>query len=321
LKEAGYSDGQNLVIEDRWAEGHYDRLPALAADLVRRQVAVIAALGGTPAAFAAKAATTTIPIVFVVGVDPVHYGVVLSLNRPGGNMTGVAVLSAEVAAKRLDLLHELLPTATIIALLVNPTNSLAGPEIRGVRDAARARGLELHVLNANNEGEIDVVFGALIQYGANALVVVSDPLFNSRRDQIAALTARHGMPAAYGFREFAAALGVSVLPVFSCCFFSHVPKLEIADQLRPECFGFFYRGGGLLCRCSCRTEHDDATDDSGKRDDHRQRIKTDQAEHYGKQQQSHCDCLYPRDQCDFLAPLQGVSELFNAIFQIRNLIV
>jgi len=208
LKEAGYSEGQNVVIEYRWAEGHYDKLPALAADLVRRQVGAIAAIGGTPSALAAKAATSTIPIVFAVGVDPVQSGLVASLNRPGGNMTGLAILSAELGAKRLELLRELVPSAAIVAMLVNPTNPSAELEMKGAQDGARSLGLQLRVLHANNESDIDTAFAALVQHRAGTLVVAGDPLFNTRRDQLVALAASHGMPAIYGFREFALAGGL-----------------------------------------------------------------------------------------------------------------
>jgi putative tryptophan/tyrosine transport system substrate-binding protein len=174
LKEAGYVEGHNVAIEYRWAEGHYDRLPALAADLVHRQVAVIVT-GGTPPAFAAKAATSTIPIVINVGIDPVRAGLIASLNRPGGNVTGIAILTSELAAKRVELLHELLRTSTAVATLVNPTSPLTEPEIKGVRDAARSLGLELHVLNAATVSEIDAAFGRLIELRAGALVVGVDP--------------------------------------------------------------------------------------------------------------------------------------------------
>src|SRR5262245_36975583 len=173
LKEAGYVDGHNVAIEFRWAEGHYDQLPAMAADLVRRQVAVIVA-GGTPPAFAAKAATSAIPIVALVGVDPVQLGLVGSLNRPGGNLTGVAFLTVELAAKKLEMLHEVLPTAATIALLVNPTTPLAEGERRLVQDAARSLGLQLHVLNASTESQIDSAFGTIVEQRASALVVSVD---------------------------------------------------------------------------------------------------------------------------------------------------
>ena len=207
LKEAGYVEGHNVAIEYRWAEGHYDRLPALAADLVRRQVAEIVT-GGTPAALAAKAATSTIPIVINVGIDPVQFGLVASLNRPGGNVTGTAVLTVEVAAKRLEVLHELLRTSAAVALLVNPNNPATEPETKGVRDAARSLGLQLHVLDASTEGEIDAAFEKLIELRAGGLLVGADAFLTSQRDQIVALAARHAVPVIYGVREFAAAGGL-----------------------------------------------------------------------------------------------------------------
>jgi putative ABC transport system substrate-binding protein len=207
LKELGYSEGQNVLIEYRWAEGHYDRLPDLAADLVRRQVAVIAT-GGTPAAFAAKAATSAIPIVFDVGVDPVKAGLVASLNQPGGNLTGVAQLVAELAPKQLELSHELVPSAAIVAVLTNPTNPIVEQEMRALRRGARALGLQLQFLNAINEGDIDAAFANLVEHRAGALVVSSDPLLNTRRDQIVALAARHRMPAIYSLSEIASSGGL-----------------------------------------------------------------------------------------------------------------
>ena len=207
LKEAGYVEGHNVAIEYRWAEGHYDRLPALAADLVRRQVAEIVTVG-TPAALAAKAASSTIPIVILVGIDPVQIGLVASLNRPGGNVTGLAVLTVEVAAKRLEVLHELLRTSAAVALLVNPNNPLTEPETKGMRDAARSLGLQLHVLDASTEGEIDAAFGKLIELRAGGLLVSVDAFLTNQRDQIVALAARHAVPAIYGVREFATAGGL-----------------------------------------------------------------------------------------------------------------
>jgi putative tryptophan/tyrosine transport system substrate-binding protein len=201
LKETGYVDGQNVAIEFRWAEGHYDQLPAMAADLVRRQVAVIAA-GGTPAAFAAKAATSTIPAVIVVGGDPVQLGLVGSLNRPGGNVTGLAVLTVELEAKKLELLHELLPAVTAIALLVNPANSVTEFEMKDVQAASRSLGLHLHVLNASTESQIDAAFGALVELRATALIVSVDTFLNNSRGQIVALAARYAVPAVYGIRDF-----------------------------------------------------------------------------------------------------------------------
>ena len=207
LKETGYVDGQNVTIEFRWAEGRYDRLPAMAADLVRRQAAVIVT-GGTPAAFAAKAATSTIPTVIVVGVDPVQLGLVGSLNRPEGNVTGLALLTVELEAKKLELLHELLPAATTIALLVNPTNVLTESENKGVQDAARSLGLHMHVLNASTESQIDAAFGALVELRATALIVSVDTFLNNSRGKIVALAARYAVPAVYGAREFANAGGL-----------------------------------------------------------------------------------------------------------------
>jgi putative tryptophan/tyrosine transport system substrate-binding protein len=208
LEETGFVEGRNVAIEYRWAESHYDRLPALADDLVRRRVTVIAALGGTPSALAAKAATTTIPIVFNVGVDPVAFGLVASLNRPGGNITGISMLNLTVAAKRLELLRELAPTAAAIALLVNPTNPYSESETKEVRDAARTLGLQLQVLNASGESEIDAAFATLSQQRATALVVSPDNLFISRRDQVVALAARYAIPAISDRGEFAAAGGL-----------------------------------------------------------------------------------------------------------------
>jgi putative ABC transport system substrate-binding protein len=207
LKEAGYVDGQNVAIEFSWAEGQYDRMPAMAADLARRQVAVVVA-GGTPAAFAAKAATSTIPTVILVGVDPVQLGLVGSLNRPGGNVTGLAVLTVQLEAKKLELLHELLPTASDIALLVNPTNVLTESERKDVQDAARSLGLRLHVLNASTESQIDAAFGALAELRATALIVSVDTFLNNSRDQIVALAARYAVPAIYGVRDYVNAGGL-----------------------------------------------------------------------------------------------------------------
>ena len=207
LKEAGYVDGQNVTVEFRWADGHYDQLPAMAADLVRRQVAVIAA-GGTPAAFAAKAATSTIPTVILVGVDPVQLGLVRSLNQPGGNVTGLAALTNQLEAKKLELLHELLPTTTAIALLVNPTNALTESDTKDAQDAARSLGLHLHVLNASTESQIDVAFGALVELRAAALMVSVDSFLNNSRGQIVALATRYAVPAVYGFRDFVTAGGL-----------------------------------------------------------------------------------------------------------------
>jgi putative ABC transport system substrate-binding protein len=195
-----------VAIEYRWAESHYERLPTLATDLLSRHVTVIAANG--PAAVAAKAATTTIPIVFAVAVDPVEAGLVASLNRPGGNLTGVTLLSVELAPKKLQMLHELVPTATIIALLVNSANPNAETQSRDVQAAARALGLQLHVLHAANERDLDTVFATLAQLRVGALVIGTDGFLNSRSEQLAALTMHHAMPAIFQYREFAAAGGL-----------------------------------------------------------------------------------------------------------------
>jgi putative ABC transport system substrate-binding protein len=209
LGETGYVEGRNVAIEYRWAEGHYDRLPALAADLVRRQVTVIAAIDGTPAALAAKAATTTLPIVFAVGVDPVEFGLVASLNQPGGNLTGITSLNVEVEPKRLELLHELVPTASSIALLVNPTSlTLAETQSKNLQAAARTLGVQLHVLHASTERDFETVFATLIQLRVGALVIGGDVFFNTRTEQLAALSVRHAVPTIFQYRQFAVAGGL-----------------------------------------------------------------------------------------------------------------
>jgi putative tryptophan/tyrosine transport system substrate-binding protein len=209
LSETGYVEGQNVAIEYRWAEGQNDRLPALAADLVRRKVSVIDALGATPAALAASAATRTIPIVFLTAGDPVALKLVASLNRPGGNLTGLTSSGLELAPKRLELLHELVPTASVMALLVNPTNpALAESTVREVQDAARSLGLRLHTLRASTEHDFDSVFAAMVQLRVSGLVIAIDSFFTGRREQLAALALRHGIPAIYQYRDFAAAGGV-----------------------------------------------------------------------------------------------------------------
>jgi putative ABC transport system substrate-binding protein len=208
LKEAGYVEGQNLAIEYRVAEGQYDRLPALAADLVRRQVSVIA-LTGQPAALAAKAATATIPIVFQIADDPVQLGLIASLGRPSGNMTGVTSLHVEVAPKLLELLHELVPNATVVALLVNPASSARAESItRETQGVARRFGVKLHVLHASAEREFEAAFASAIKLGAGALAIGTDSLFFSRTGELGALAARHAIPAICPYREFAAAGGL-----------------------------------------------------------------------------------------------------------------
>jgi putative ABC transport system substrate-binding protein len=206
LEEIGYVEGQNVAVEYRWADGQYDRLPALAADLVGRRVAVIVANG--PAVQTAKSATSALPIVFVAGFDPLAFGLVASLSRPGGNLTGVSVLDVEIGAKRLELLHELVPTANIIALLVNPTTPAAETVTKDAQAAARGLGLQLHVLHASSDLDFDSVFAMVAQLRVGALVIGADPFFTSRSQQLAKLTVDHAVPAIYEFREFAAAGGL-----------------------------------------------------------------------------------------------------------------
>jgi ABC-type uncharacterized transport system substrate-binding protein len=206
LSETGYVEGQNLAIEFRWAEGSYDRLPGLAADLVSRKVDVITT-SGTPPARAAKNATSTIPIVFTGVGDPVELGLVASLARPGGNLTGFSFLTVELVPKRLELLAELVPQAKVIALLVNPANTSSERVIRGTEEAARAKGVQLPILKASTESEIDIAFSSLAQLHAGALVIGNDPLFTSRREQLVALASRYAVPAIERWREFATAGG------------------------------------------------------------------------------------------------------------------
>ncbi len=209
LSETGYVEGKNVAIEYRWAEGQNDRLPGLASDLVQRQVTVIVVLGNTPSTLAAKAATATIPIVFRVASNPVEVGLVVSLGRPGGNLTGVTTLGVDVGPKQLELLHEVVPTATGLALLVNPTNpTLAEAQSKNLRAAASALGLQLHVLNASTDRDFDMVFGTLAQLGAGGLVIGADAFFNSRSEQLAALGIRRAVPTISPYREFAEAGGL-----------------------------------------------------------------------------------------------------------------
>ena len=208
LKETGIIEGKDIAIEFRWAEGQIDRLPEMAADLVHRQVAVIATGGGEAPALAAKAATGTIPIVFNIGNDPVKVGLVASLNRPGGNATGVNILTTELEAKRLGLLHELVPIASIIAHLVNPSYPPTETNVRDVVAAARVMGLQIVLVEASSKSDIDAAFATMLEKRAGALLVGADPFFNGRRDQIVALAARHALPAIFEQREFAAAGGL-----------------------------------------------------------------------------------------------------------------
>jgi putative ABC transport system substrate-binding protein len=209
LNEMGFAEGQNVTIEYRWAEGQYERLPALATQLVQRQVAVLVAGGGTPAAVVAKAATKTIPIVFAVAIDPVAAGLVSSLNKPGGNVTGVTNMNVEVGPRRLELLRELLPSLTSVAVLVNPANSVVSePFLRGIRAAALALKIQVHVVNATTEAEIKKAFARLVELRAGALIVSTDVFFNSQSQLLAALSAQHAMPAVYQYRPFVAAGGL-----------------------------------------------------------------------------------------------------------------
>ena len=208
LADVGYVEGRNVAIEYRWAEGRYDRLPALAADLAGRNVAVLAAPGGAPAALAAKAATKTITIVFEMGGDPVALGVVDSLSRPGGNITGVSSLSVEVSRKRLEFMHELRPTAASFAVAVKPTSPTSGSQVKNLQMAAEALGVQLHVLNASTEGEFEAMFLSATQSQAGGLVFTSDPYFAFRSPQLAALSFRYSMPAITQSRDFPIAGGL-----------------------------------------------------------------------------------------------------------------
>jgi putative tryptophan/tyrosine transport system substrate-binding protein len=209
LREGGFVEGQNVAIAFRWAEGHYDRLPALAAELVELRVAVLFAAGGPPSAFAAKAATQTIPIIFSAAIDPERIGLVTSLNRPGGNITGMSIFPSEVAAKSVQLLKELLPATTLIGFLVNPSNPSATQVlVKEASNAARTLGVAVRVLNASTEYELDEAFASLASAGVGGLVVPAEPYFDSQRERIVALAARHAVPAIYGLREYAVAGGL-----------------------------------------------------------------------------------------------------------------
>jgi putative ABC transport system substrate-binding protein len=208
LGEVGFVEGQNVIIEYRWALGQYDRLAAMAAELVRRPVTVLAPAGGEPAALAAKAATSTIPIVFVIGGDPVKQGLAASLNRPGGNSTGISVLTSTLEPKRLGLLRELVPRAETIGVLLNPNYPQFESQLRDVQEAARAISLQIHVLRASTDREIDAAFETVAQRSIPALSVAADPFFDTRRDKLVVLAVRHAVPTMYHFREFAAAGGL-----------------------------------------------------------------------------------------------------------------
>src|SRR5262245_12838979 len=208
LREVGYIENQNVRIIYRYADGQYDRLPVLAAELVRSQVAVLAATGGDPAIVAARAATSTIPIVFTTGSDPVALGYVASLNRPGGNVTGVVLLTSNLGAKRIGLLHQLVPKVDAVGILFNPTYTVAAAQLKEVEAAAASLNVRLIIANASADRDFEPAFALLIQQGAGALLVAADPFFNSRRDQIVALAARHAVPALYEWREYAVAGGL-----------------------------------------------------------------------------------------------------------------
>jgi putative ABC transport system substrate-binding protein len=208
LGETGYVEGRNVTIEYRWADGQYDRLPPLAIDLVRRQVTIIAACGTSAPALAAKAATSAIPIVFQTGGDPVQDGLVSSMNRPGGNITGVSRLSVTLEPKRLELLRELVPNATLIALLINPINPRSELVVQHMQEAARALGLRLHVIKASNEGELDTAFASLVAVRAAALLVAQEPSYRTLRTQITTLAVRHRIPTMYATRDYAVVGGL-----------------------------------------------------------------------------------------------------------------
>jgi putative tryptophan/tyrosine transport system substrate-binding protein len=234
LSETGYVEGQNFAIEFRWAEGHYDRLPALAAHLVSRRVEVVVTSGGRASALAAKTASSTIPIVSVIGGDPVAAGLIASLARPGGNLTGVSFLTVELMPKRLELLCELVPQARVIALLVNPNSPNAELLIRDMQEAARAKGVKLAVLKAGTEGEIDAAFASLVQLQAGALVVDPDSLFNAQREQLVALASRHAVPAIYEGRSFAAVGGLISYGTSLTAVYHQVRRLRRKDPQGRE---------------------------------------------------------------------------------------
>jgi putative ABC transport system substrate-binding protein len=209
LREAGFIEGQNLTTAFRWAEGHYDRLPALAAELVGLHVAVLYAAGGPPAALAAKAATSTIPIVFSAANDPVGLGLVASLNRPGGNVTGMSLFASDLWAKNVELLKELVPTASVMGYLVNPSSPSVATYLKGAAEAASALGIDIHLLNASTEREVDEAFASLARLRVGGLIVPNEPYLDSQRDRIAALAARYAVPALYNLREYVTAGGLA----------------------------------------------------------------------------------------------------------------
>lgn len=208
LRTNGYSEGQNVTVEYRWANGRYDRLPALAAELVRSQVSVLVATGGEPSVLAARAATSSIPIVFTTGGDPVQMGLVASLSRPGGNATGVSLLTTAPEAKRLGMLHELVPNVTVFGVLIDPNYQQADVQAREIGEAARTIGAQIEIAHAGNDQDLESAFPSLVGRGATALLVTADPFFDTRRDRIIGLAAHHRLPAIYQFREYAVASGL-----------------------------------------------------------------------------------------------------------------
>jgi putative tryptophan/tyrosine transport system substrate-binding protein len=238
LSEMGYVEGRNVAIEYRFADGQYDRLPALAADLVNRRVAAIVATAGTPTIRAAKAATSNIPIIFVIGGDPVTFGFIASLNRPGGNITGVTLISSQTVAKRLGLLLELIPTATVIGVLANPDNPISGPQLTELEAAIRARGRQNRILNASNESDFEPAFAAIDQQHIDALLITADPFFDDRRAQLVALAARHRVPVSYVRREFVndgglMSYGPDPSDAFSSGWCIHRPHSQGRETRRP----------------------------------------------------------------------------------------
>jgi putative ABC transport system substrate-binding protein len=250
LNETDYVEGQDVAIEYRWAEGRYDRLPALAAKLVARKIDVIVAAGGPSSALAAKSATSTIPIVFTAVNDPVAVGLVASLARPGGNLTGLSGMGIELMPKRLELLSELVPQADVIALLVNPNDANAERMIRDVQEASRVKGLQLHILKAASEGEIEIAFVSLVQLHAGGLLVAPDAFFLSRRDQLVALASRQAVPAIYLWREFVAAGGLISYGASFTAIYRQVGILvrrssgPAADPLRADRQSQYRQGAG-----------------------------------------------------------------------------
>jgi putative ABC transport system substrate-binding protein len=208
LQAAGYIEGQNVTVEYRWAEGQYDRLPALAAELIRSRIAVLVTTGGEPSVMAAKAATSSIPIVFTTGGDPVKMGLVVSLSRPGGNATGISLLTTAPEAKRLGILHELAPRASVVGVLIDPNYQQADDQAREIREAAKALDLKIEIAHAGKDQELESAFAALAQSHAAALLVTADPFFDTRRDRIIALAAQFRLPAIYQFRDYAVAGGL-----------------------------------------------------------------------------------------------------------------